>query len=77
VESLRRAWPPHGAAAGEDWKLPGRIAGSGFRGFGSLTRRLDARMADLRAEAGELRRRIGWASRVLALMGIGARIGRR
>jgi hypothetical protein len=29
------------------------------------------------AEAAELRRRIGWASRVLALMGIGARIGCR
>jgi hypothetical protein len=77
VESLRQAWPPHGATAGEDWKLLGRIAGSGFRGLGSLTRRLDARMVDLRAAAGELRRRIGWASRVLALMGIGARIGRR
>lgn len=55
VESLRQAWPPHGAEAGEDWKLLGRIAGSGFRGFGSLKRRLDARMADLRAEAGEER----------------------
>lgn len=37
---LRAVWPNHDA--GEDWRLLGRIRGSGFSGFGRLKQRIDA-----------------------------------
>lgn len=41
IAELRAVWPEHGERAGPAWRLLGRIAGSGLRGFSPVKRALD------------------------------------
>jgi integrase len=41
LAELQPVWPEQGTKAGDDWRLLGKIAGTGFRGFGRLKTRLD------------------------------------
>lgn len=44
-------WPAHDAEAGADWRLMGKVAGNGFRGFSKLKTRMDATIGANRAVA--------------------------
>jgi integrase len=50
LAEVAAVWPPHDDEAGLDWRLLGKIRGSGYRGFSKLKARLDATVAAARAK---------------------------
>ena len=55
MAELSAVWPTHDGEAGADWRLLGKIDGSGYRAFSKLKSRLDATIAANRAKNAAVR----------------------